>query len=74
MDTTPPMDSDERLARLEMRLTEQEATIDDLNRAVTDQWQQIDRLTRLVSALRDQVEEATARAAQRGPEPPPPHY
>ncbi len=74
MDTTPPMDSDERLARLEMRLMEQEATIDDLNRAVTDQWQQIDRLTRLVSALRDQVEEATARAAQRGPEPPPPHY
>lgn len=68
------MDSTERLDRLEMRLTEQEATVEDLNRIVTDQWRQIDRLTRLVAALREQVEEATARAAQRGPEPPPPHY
>ncbi|WP_342165153.1 SlyX family protein [Methylobacterium sp. SD21] len=68
------MESIERLDRLEMRLTEQEATVEDLNRIVTDQWRQIDRLTRLVSALREQVEEATARAAQRGPEPPPPHY
>ena len=68
------MDSTERLDRLEMRLTEQEATVEDLNRIVTDQWRQIDRLTRLVAALREQVEEASARAAQRGPEPPPPHY
>ncbi|MET0367518.1 MAG: SlyX family protein [Methylobacterium sp.] len=68
------MESTERLDRLETRLTEQEATVEDLNRIVTDQWRQIDRLTRLVSALREQVEEATARAAQRGPEPPPPHY
>lgn len=68
------MDSTERLDRLEMRLTEQEATVEDLNRIVTEQWRQIDRLTRLVAALREQVEEATARAAQRGPEPPPPHY
>ncbi len=68
------MDPDDRFARLELRLMEQETTIDDLNRAVTEQWQQIDRLTRLVSALREQVEEASARAAQRGPEPPPPHY
>lgn len=68
------MDSTERLDRVEMRLTEQEATVEDLNRIVTEQWRQIDRLTRLVAALREQVEEATARAAQRGPEPPPPHY
>lgn len=68
------MDSTDRLARLEMRVTEQDATIDDLNRAVTDQWQQIDRLTRIVAMLRDQVEEAAARSAPRGPEPPPPHY
>jgi SlyX protein len=69
-----PVDSTQRLDRLEMRLTEQEATIDDLNRTVMEQWQQIDRLTRVVSALREQVEEAAARAAPRGPEPPPPHY
>ncbi|GJE39451.1 SlyX family protein [Methylobacterium persicinum] len=68
------MDPTERLDLLEIRLTEQEATVEDLNRIVTEQWQQIDRLTRLVMALREQVEEATARSAQRGPEPPPPHY
>lgn len=68
------MDPDDRFARLELRLMEQEATTDDLNRAVTEQWQQIDRLTRVVSMLREQVEEAAARAASRAPEPPPPHY
>lgn len=68
------MDDNERLARLEMRLTEQETTIDDLNQAVTEQWQQIDRLTRVVAMLREQVEEAATRTASRAPDPPPPHY
>ncbi|MCJ2089374.1 SlyX family protein [Methylobacterium sp. E-005] len=68
------MDEPSRLDRLEMRLTEQEATIEDLNRTVTAQWQVIDRLSRHVAGLREQVEEAAARAAPRGPEPPPPHY
>ncbi|MGU3668563.1 SlyX family protein [Methylobacterium sp. A49B] len=68
------MDEPNRIDRLEMRLTEQEATIEDLNRTVTEQWQLIDRLVRQVEGLREQVEEAAARAAPRGPEPPPPHY
>ncbi|MCJ2015349.1 SlyX family protein [Methylobacterium sp. J-076] len=68
------MDPTDRLDTLEIRLTEQEATVEDLNRIVSEQWQHIDRLTRLVALLRDQVEEATARSAQRGPEAPPPHY
>jgi SlyX protein len=68
------MDEPSRIDRLEMRLTEQEATIEDLNRTVTAQWRLIDRLTRQLEGLREQVEEAAARAAPRGPEPPPPHY
>ncbi len=68
------MDEATRIDRLEMRLTEQEATIEDLNRTVTEQWRVIDRLVRQLAALREQVEEAAARAAPRGPEPPPPHY
>ncbi len=68
------MDDAHRLDRLEIRLTEQEATIDDLNRTVTEQWRLIDRLRRQVEALGERVDEATARAASRGPEPPPPHY
>jgi len=68
------MDEPTRIDRLEMRLTEQDSTIEDLNRTVTEQWRVIDRLVRQVDALRDQVEEAAARSALRGPEPPPPHY
>ncbi len=68
------MDDAGRLDRLEMRLTEQDATIEDLNRAVTEQWRLIDRLTRQVEALGDRVEEAAARSAPGTPEPPPPHY
>ncbi len=68
------MDEATRIDRLEMRLTEQDATIEDLNRTVTEQWRVIDRLVRQLDALREQVEEAAARAAPRGPDPPPPHY
>ena len=68
------MDEATRIDRLEMRLTEQDATIEDLNRTVTEQWRVIDRLVRQLDALREQVEEAAARAAPRGPAPPPPQY
>ncbi len=68
------MDASSRIERLEIRLTEQEATIEDLNRAVTDQWQRIDRLARQIQGLRDQMDEAAARSAPGMPEPPPPHY
>lgn len=68
------MDDTARLDRLEMRLTEQDATIEDLNRTVTEQWRLIDRLVRRVEALGDRVEEAAARSGPGAPEPPPPHY
>jgi SlyX protein len=64
-----------RIDRLEMRLTEQDLAIEDLNRTITEQWRLIDRLTRQVAALRERVEEAGERGGDpRAPEPPPPHY
>ena len=63
-----------RIDRLEMRLTEQDTTIEDLNRALTDQWRLIDRLVRQVAALGERVDEAASRVAPSSPEPPPPHY
>lgn len=65
---------DDRIARLEIRLTEQEAVIEDLNAAITAQWTVIDRLSRQLARLQEQVEESAFRAASGAPEPPPPHY
>ncbi len=69
----PPDPNPDRIARLEIRLTEQEAVIEDLNAAITAQWAVIDRLKRGLARLQEQVEEAAFRAPG-APEPPPPHY
>lgn len=66
--------TDERIDRLEIRLSEQERVIEDLNATITAQWRAIDALTRLVGKLSAQVEDAAHRDAAGAPEPPPPHY
>ncbi|MDR7037757.1 SlyX protein [Methylobacterium sp. BE186] len=67
-------DDGARIDRLEIRLTEQDQAIEDLNRTITEQWRIIDRLTRQVAVLTEHVEEAAGRTDPRTPEPPPPHY
>lgn len=63
-----------RVDALEMRLTEQDVVIDDLNATITAQWRQIDALTRQIAKLVEAVEEAGQRTGTNTPEPPPPHY
>ena len=63
-----------RIDALEMRLTEQDVVIDDLNATITAQWRQIDALTRRMAKLVEDVEAAASRPASGAPEPPPPHY
>jgi SlyX protein len=63
-----------RIDALEMRLTEQDVVIDDLNATITAQWRQIDALTRQMAKLVEEVEHASHRPASGAPEPPPPHY
>jgi SlyX protein len=67
-------DPEARLDALETRIAHQDATIEDLNRTVTDQWTAIDALTRHVAALRERVREMAERPAAAGDEAPPPHY
>ena len=67
-------DETARIDRLEIRLTEQEAVIEDLNTTITAQWRTIDALKRQIERLTEQVEEAGHRAGTGLPEPPPPHY
>ena len=63
-----------RIDALEMRLSHQDRTIEDLNAMVMAQWQEIEKLSRQIVRLSDQVQEAGDSAAGEGPEPPPPHY
>lgn len=64
-----------RLDALEMRVAHHEATIDDLNAALTAQWDRIDRLQREIALLREQLREADAPTVTGiPPDPPPPHY
>ncbi len=64
-----------RLDALEMRVAHQDRTIEDLNAALTAQWEAIDRLLRQTALLQERLREAEARAADGAPnEPPPPHY
>ncbi|MFH6784347.1 MULTISPECIES: SlyX family protein [Methylobacterium] len=68
-------DPESRLDALETRIAHQDATIEDLNRIVTEQWSAIDLLTRHVAALRERVREMAERPTGAvGDEPPPPHY
>lgn len=64
-----------RIDALEMRLTFQDETIEDLNKAVVAQWKQIEALTRRLNRLDERMEASEQRADLAGlPEPPPPHY
>jgi SlyX protein len=64
-----------RIDALEMRLTFQDETIEDLNKAIIEQWKQIEALTRRLNRLDERMEVSEQRADLAGlPEPPPPHY
>jgi SlyX protein len=64
-----------RIDTLEMRLTYQDAVIEDLNETITAQWKQIDRLVHQVRSLGDRIQGTQDGAgSQDQHEPPPPHY
>jgi SlyX protein len=64
-----------RLDSLEIRVAYQDQTIEDLNTALSLQWQEIDRLKREVARLEGQLHAAAEIGSGPGmPEPPPPHY
>ncbi|GJE01853.1 SlyX family protein [Methylobacterium isbiliense] len=70
-DPSPPAP---RLDEVEIRLTHQERTIEDLSRTVAEQWARIDLLTRQVAGLSERLREMVERPVSAAPEPPPPHY
>jgi len=64
-----------RITELEVQLSHQSATIDELNDVVAQQWHEIDRLkkqmTRLTGRL-EQVEDIIPKG--QSDDQPPPHY
>ena len=48
---TPRPDADSRLDTLEIRLTEQQVVLDDLNKVVLDQWREIANLKLMIERL-----------------------
>ena len=64
-----------RIDTLETRLAFQEEIIEDLNKAIIEQWKQIEAMTRRLARLDERMEASELRADLAGlPEPPPPHY
>lgn len=62
-----------RIDALEVRLTYQDETIEQLNQTIAAQWKQIDALTRQLAALTERLQEAEANAPAPANERPP-HY
>ena len=64
-----------RLEKLEERSAFQEQAIDDLSKALTDQWKLLESFKRDVMRLTDELKAVEANVAiDSGREPPPPHY
>lgn len=69
-----PADAEKRIADLEIRLSHQEQTIEDLNETVTRQWEEIDMLKRKLGWLDERMRDVETETAKPGKESPPPHY
>ena len=64
-----------RLDALEVRIADQDQTSEELNAALTGQWQEIDRLRREMARLESELRQAAESIGEAGaPEPPPPNY
>lgn len=73
MTTQEPVLTESRVIDLEIRLTHQEATLEELNAVLVQQQRTMDILTLQLNALREQLRAAQLPALPVD-EKPPPHY
>jgi len=65
----------QRIDELEIKLTLQEQTIDELNNVITGHEQRLSRLEQQLRLLHNQIKSlANNDITPAGEEPPPPHY
>ncbi len=67
------MSIEDRITDLEIRLTHQDDTIEDLNKTVFEQWQMIEQLTKEMLALKDRLKSLGPSNIDDAPYIPP-HY
>ncbi len=73
MTTQEPVLTESRVIDLEIRLTHQEATLEELNAVLVQQQKTMDALTLQLNALREQLRAAHLPTIPAD-ETPPPHY
>ncbi len=73
MTTQEPVLTESRVIDLEIRLTHQEATLEELNTVLVRQQRAMDALALQVVALREQLR-AASMPAPPSDDTPPPHY
>ena len=74
IETEPTMTADQRLTELEIRVAEQEKTIDELSSVLAEQWKLIDQLSKKLGALTDRFLELEEQTAPDVPVTKPPHW
>jgi SlyX protein len=67
------MSIEDRLTELEIRITHQDSTIDELNKTVFEQWQTIEKLTKELLSMKDRVKAVAPSDIDDTPYLPP-HY
>ena len=67
-------ESNDRLTRLEILVTEQEHTIDELSGQLTEQWKTIEVMRRKLDALTDRFLVLEEQTSEDTPVTKPPHY
>ncbi|ARY45606.1 SlyX family protein [Brucella melitensis] len=68
------MSAEERLIELEIRVAEQEKTIDELSFVLTEQWKTVDQLSKKLNSLTNRFLELEEQAAPDVPVTKPPHW
>lgn len=68
------MSTEQRLTELEIRIMEQEKTIEDLSSVIGDQWKTIDLLSKKLTALTDRFLLLEEQTAPDVPVTKPPHW
>lgn len=63
-----------RIDSLEMRIAYQDETIENLNQALTSQWEQIDALKREIARLNERIVTIENNPGAPVSNEPPPHY